>query len=70
MAKPKRKNNKRTTLNNHSSKAVHPEKQKGRPNATANGQAPQSKVLYWLDIAYKTLRCVEFFLKYLPSDFW
>lgn len=69
MAKPKRKNHKRKTLNKHSPKAVHSKKLEVRPQASTNGQSSPSKVLYWFDIGYKIVRCVEFFLKYLPSDF-
>lgn len=69
MAKPKRKSNKRNTLDNHSSEAVHSKKQKARPKAKTTGHALQSTVLYCLDIAYKIVRCLEFFLKYWPSDF-
>lgn len=69
MAKPKRKNNKRNTLNNHSSKPLHSKKREVRPQATATGQTQQSKVWYLLYIAYKIGRLLEFLLNYWPSDF-
>lgn len=69
MAKPKRKSNKRNTLNNHSSKSVHSGQRKVRRQASSTVHPQLLKIWYWLYIAYKVGSFVEFLLNYWPIDF-
>lgn len=65
MAKPKRKNIKRNTLNNHSLKPVHSKKRKDGRQDSADFSSQLMAICNRLYIAYKIGRVVEYVLNYL-----
>lgn len=65
MANPKRKSNKRNTLNNHSSKPVNSGKRKDGRQDSAVFNSRAWKICNWLYIAYKIGSEMENVLNYL-----
>ena len=65
MAKPKRKSNKRNTLNNHSSKPENSGKHQDSRQDSAVFNSRLLKICNWLYIAYKIGNVMENVLNYL-----